>query len=904
MKIGYTLIAIVLQLSLGAVLHAHKLPYIDKFGHVEYDKHSVSSRHSRVARSLDRHLSISFRSLNRLFEMRLEPAVETHFKHEFVEIGDKKVPLSDFEQQFYQGYLLDDPESRITGSIIDGVFYGTIETGDGSKFFIESARKFNESHNAHSIIYNEKHVSYNLNETAKNRRIRDAESGAEAVGCGAESVHEWMQTLQKEAYEKNLKDSPDFDSYYSFVEDAQDHKKKYSKEANEGRGPRKKRDDATRTHFPANRTVCNMYLKVDPKFYREIYRNEGNQDHEATVRFLMSYLQKHVEALNSIYSILPFYNEIKNEYYIGVRFSIHRTRLMTDDLCNREKVAFLSEAEQKLCEPYLDVQTFLSYVSLDNYTDFCLAYTFTARDFADGTLGLAWVAKPSGSIGGVCERRQSVQGTMKSLNCGIVTVINYQTRVAEAVSQITFAHEVGHNFGAEHDAEGQCVPGEKNGGNFIMYSRATTGTQPNNRNFSQCSKDSMGKVMFSLVSSPKFCLKVNNGSLCGNLFVEDGEECDCGYSNDCKEKCCNDASKVNACKLTVGSQCSPSQGPCCYNNCSFAAGEDICFRNTECSRDVYCNGDAAFCPKNDSSYFITTGDDGKLKDCNDGTQVCHSGICSGSICEKFDMIQCYLEGDLKDKKVNKEVLCHLACQGPATDNVCTDSFEIFQLRNEERNSSGFILKPGSACSGTQGYCDIFSKCRAVDAEGPLVRLKKLLLNPQTLYGIKTWATTYWWAVVLISVGTLLFMVVFIKVCSVHTPSSNPRKPPALKFSETLRRPIRRYHQYYQAHHPHSSALPGAQPQIHLSNRNASSHINARQSKKHSNGSGAPPVAASGAGVAPVYPQLPSSSAYHAAVLNSCDKARKMPPNVKPSAPPLEPRMGEKRSKKHAQQPNV
>ena len=54
-----------------------------------------------------------------------------------------------------------------------------------------------------------------------------------------------------------------------------------------------------------------------------------------------------------------------------------------------------------------------------------------------------------GSIGGVCERRQSVQGTMKSLNCGIVTVINYQTRVAEAVSQITFAHEVGHNFGAE-----------------------------------------------------------------------------------------------------------------------------------------------------------------------------------------------------------------------------------------------------------------------------------------------------------------------------------------------------------------------------------------------------------------------------------------------------------------------
>ena len=44
---------------------------------------------------------------------------------------------------------------------------------------------------------------------------------------------------------------------------------------------------------------------------------------------------------------------------------------------------------------------------------------------------------------------------------------------------------------------------------------------------------------------------------------------------------------------------------------------------------------------------------------------------------------------------------------------------------------------------------------------------------------------------LIVLGLLVFMIVFIKVCSVHTPSSNPRKPPALKFSETLRRPMKR-----------------------------------------------------------------------------------------------------------------
>ena len=38
-------------------------------------------------------------------------------------------------------------------------------------------------------------------------------------------------------------------------------------------------------------------------------------------------------------------------------------------------------------------------------------------------------------------------------------------------------------------------------------------------------------------------------------------------------------------------------------------------------------------------------------------------ICSGSICEKYNMTQCYLEGDLKDKNQDKSVLCHLACYG-------------------------------------------------------------------------------------------------------------------------------------------------------------------------------------------------------------------------------------------------
>lgn len=105
-----------------------------------------------------------------------------------------------------------------------------------------------------------------------------------------------------------------------------------------------------------------------------------------------------------------------------------------------------------------------------------------------------------------------------------------------------------------------------------------------------------------------------------------------------------------------------------------------------------------------------------------------------------------------------------------------------------RNISGLKLRPGSPCNDFQGYCDVFQRCRAVDAEGPLARLKNLLFNQRTLMTIKQWITTYWWACMLMGVAVMLFMAAFIKCCAIHTPSSNPKKKPAHRISDTLRRP--------------------------------------------------------------------------------------------------------------------
>ncbi|XP_004530918.1 uncharacterized protein LOC101455868 isoform X2 [Ceratitis capitata] len=578
---------------------------------------------------------------------------------------------------------------------------------------------------------------------------------------------------------------------------------------------------ATAANPNENKNTCSLYIQTDPLIWRHI--REGIADHDRGRKYeidvktreeITSLIAHHVTAVNYIYRNTKFDGRSEHR---NIRFEVQRIKIDDDSACRNS----YNGPHNAFCNEHMDVSNFLNLHSLEDHSDFCLAYVFTYRDFTGGTLGLAWVASASGASGGICEKFKTYtetvggqyQSTKRSLNTGIITFVNYNSRVPPKVSQLTLAHEIGHNFGSPHDYPLECRPGGLNG-NYIMFASATSGDRPNNSKFSPCSIRNISNVLDVLVGNTKRdCFKVSEGAFCGNKIVESGEECDCGFNEEeCKDICCYPRiiseydismnSSAKGCTRRAKTECSPSQGPCCLSNsCQFvpANNHQKCKEETECSWSSTCNGTTAECPEPKPR-------DDKTK-CNNGTALCIRGECSGSICLLWNMTECFLTSQAVPH-VDKRRLCELACQNGNDSGTCRSTSEFaHQFGLPE---GGINLRPGSPCDNFQGYCDVFLKCRAVDADGPLVRLKNLLLNRETLLTVAQWVTEYWYYVVIMGVGFIIVMGIFIKCCAVHTPSSNPKKRRARRISETLRAPMNTLRRM-QRHHQGRGAGPRSIP---------------------------------------------------------------------------------------------
>lgn len=197
----------------------------------------------------------------------------------------------------------------------------------------------------------------------------------------------------------------------------------------------------------------------------------------------------------------------------------------------------------------------------------------TGVDFTGTTVGLA-------KVSAMCSQNSGAVNQDHSLNpIGVAS---------------TMAHEMGHNLGMDHDENvASCYcPVPREGGGCVMA--ASIGSQYP-RKFSHCSRADLETFLQKrrtacLVDTPDLDRLVG-GPVCGNGFLERGEQCDCGRPEDCQNRCCN----ASTCLLAEGAEC--AHGACCHECRVKPAGELCRPAKDQCDLDEHCDGRRPACPE-------------------------------------------------------------------------------------------------------------------------------------------------------------------------------------------------------------------------------------------------------------------------------------------------------------------
>uniref|UniRef100_A0A803Y6S2 ADAM metallopeptidase domain 22 n=1 Tax=Meleagris gallopavo TaxID=9103 RepID=A0A803Y6S2_MELGA len=158
---------------------------------------------------------------------------------------------------------------------------------------------------------------------------------------------------------------------------------------------------------------------------------------------------------------------------------------------------------------------------------------------------------------------------------------------------------------------------------------------------------------------------------CGNGFVEDGEECDCGTTAECASEggeCCN------TCTLTAGSQC--SNGLCC-RKCRFEPRGVLCREAVnDCDIAENCTGNSSQCSPNIHKMDGYSCDN-------------RQGICFGGRCKTRDRQCKYIWGE-KVSAADRYCYEKLNIEGTEKGNCGRDKDSWVQC-NKQDVLCGYLL---------------------------------------------------------------------------------------------------------------------------------------------------------------------------------------------------------------------
>ncbi|KAJ8341722.1 hypothetical protein SKAU_G00340130 [Synaphobranchus kaupii] len=591
-------------------------------------QHSIRKRDVQAQSHAERLLS--FTALNRHFKLYLVTNAEL-FTRDFEAVvvdslGEKRYEVQ--THNFFTGHVVGEEHSRVQAHIDGDDFSAHILTRE-AEYNIEPLWRFTEVPSGGRLL------------VYRSQDIRNISRLASPKVCGYLDINanELLPEGPLESAEEDDQPQPP----HRAKRQAHDHRK----------------------------NTCPLLLVADYRFFENMGRGEES--------ITLNYLIELMDRVDDIYRNTSWDDEYKG-YGVQIQQIIINKEFTPVPAGGAH---FNMQGSPTYGKEVWDVKRLLEQFSsdiADNASTVCLAHLFTYQDFDEGTLGLAYVAPSKAhSMGGLCPKVYYPPGSPKKpsyLNTGLTSTRNYGKTILTKEADLVTTHELGHNFGAEHDPDNvpHCAPNDEHGGKYVMYPIAVSGDRANNKRFSNCSKISIGKT---LRHKAPVCFRERNSRVCGNSRVEEGEECDPGLLHLNDDHCC-----TSTCKLKTDAQCSDRNSPCC-RSCVFEVAGKRCQEaiNATCKGTSDCTGNSSKCPPPVNAPNDTICVD--MGRCQDGECI--------PFCEAVENLRSCACNETDDS-------CKVCCRN--ADGICTP-FRKYQ-------GDFLFLRKGKPC--TVGFCDESGKC--------------------------------------------------------------------------------------------------------------------------------------------------------------------------------------------------